>query len=276
MTSPTSHHPSAPTPTPTPTVLPLPIRLPPVTVHLTHHPGTTLFSKSIPIPTDLLLTLSLRAIALIYPAASSTTLPPLASISLHVRPFEGIAHTTHSHTTCTDTPPPSDAIPPSGTITSEIHLSSTYIQSVHATNASDVKATTHEILGVLLHELTHVWQCYVAAPAPHWIVEGVADYVRLRGGLAARHWRRGVGGNWADGYERSGYFLDWCEGKWEGLVGELTRRPAEETVRGWTGVEVGVLWERYQAWLEEEGGEAAGVSVPTHGVEVPMPTHEPA
>eukprot|EP00842_Homolaphlyctis_polyrhiza_P002964 jgi/Hompol1/3669/HPOL_006706-RA len=73
--------------------------------------------------------------------------------------------------------------------------------------------------GVLVHELVHVVQFDGFASAPWWWIEGIADWIRLRAGLAARHWKQTKGGSWTDGYSTTGYFLEWIETHVDGVQG---------------------------------------------------------
>nr|GEZ70149.1 hypothetical protein [Tanacetum cinerariifolium] len=63
----------------------------------------------------------------------------------------------------------------------EIHVSAKYIQGY----GGDVKK---EITGVLYHEMTHIWQWNGNGQAPGGLIEGIADYVRLKAGYAPSHW----------------------------------------------------------------------------------------
>ena len=55
-----------------------------------------------------------------------------------------------------------------------------------------------EIHGVIVHEMVHCWQWNGLGTAPGGLIEGIADFVRLKAGLAPLHWRRG-GGKWDAG-----------------------------------------------------------------------------
>ncbi|WP_411024805.1 basic secretory protein-like protein, partial [Salmonella sp. s57610] len=63
------------------------------------------------------------------------------------------------------------------TINDEIHVSATYIQGY----SDNVKT---EITGVLYHMMTHVWQWNRNEQANGGLIEGIADYVRLKAGYA--------------------------------------------------------------------------------------------
>lgn len=60
----------------------------------------------------------------------------------------------------------------------QIHLSANYVQGY----SGDVKK---EVTGVLYHEMTHVWQWNGNGQAPGGLIEGMADYVRLKGRVCA-------------------------------------------------------------------------------------------
>uniref|UniRef100_A0A453MFC0 Uncharacterized protein n=1 Tax=Aegilops tauschii subsp. strangulata TaxID=200361 RepID=A0A453MFC0_AEGTS len=72
-----------------------------------------------------------------------------------------------------------------------IHLSTSYVGGY---TSGDVKK---EVTGVLYHEATHVWQWNGQGAANGGLIEGIADYMRLKAGLAPGHWRpRGSGNRW--------------------------------------------------------------------------------
>ncbi|KAL3538836.1 hypothetical protein ACH5RR_002202 [Cinchona calisaya] len=100
----------------------------------------------------------------------------------------------------------------------EIHVSARYIQSY----SGDVKT---EITGVLYHEMTHVWQWNGNGQAPGGLIEGIADYVRLKAGYAPSHWvQPGQGDRWDQGYDVTARFLDYCNSLRDGFVAELNKK----------------------------------------------------
>jgi hypothetical protein len=116
--------------------------------------------------------------------------PPVRSITLVLRPMEGVAYTTGSELDNEH---------------KEIHFSLDYINHV----ADDrIEA---EITGVIVHEMVHVWQWNGLGTAPGGLIEGVADYVRLKAGYDPPHWRRKPGKAWDEGYERTAFFFEWLE-----------------------------------------------------------------
>ena len=54
-----------------------------------------------------------------------------------------------------------------------------------------------EITGVIYHEITHIWQWKgnVRSTPPLGLIEGTADYVRLKAGYAPSHWVKPGQGN---------------------------------------------------------------------------------
>lgn len=76
-----------------------------------------------------------------------------------------------------------------------------------------------ETRGVLLHELTHGFQLEPQGTGSYFtnrtfwaFIEGMADAVRIHNGGFPKENRK-PGGNWMDGYQTTGYFLDWLTGK---------------------------------------------------------------
>jgi hypothetical protein len=109
----------------------------------------------------------------------------------------------------------------------------------------------HEILGVLTHEIVHCLQYDGLGKCPGGLIEGMADYVRLRASLGPPHWRPNKRGDkWDAGYERTGYFLNWIERtRGEGTVmqinGAMKGRAYSPSIFLVTGKTVDVLWEQY-------------------------------
>ncbi|CEH12846.1 plant basic secretory protein [Ceraceosorus bombacis] len=94
------------------------------------------------------------------------------SITLHVREMDGVAYTTGDRWDDEH---------------KEIHISANHIANTSEDRRAD------ELRGVLCHEMVHVWQFNGKGTFPGGAVEGVADWVRLKAGLAPPHWRRTPG-----------------------------------------------------------------------------------
>lgn len=135
----------------------------------------------------------------------------------------------------------------------EIHFSLDYISRISADRLKN------EISGVLVHELVHCFQYNGLSTAPSGLIEGIADWVRLRANLAPPHWKRSTEGGWAAGYEKTGFFLEWLEQRREGTVRRMNewlrgnRYVEERFWREVVGGEVGGLWEEYGRFVK--GGE---------------------
>ncbi|XP_071729953.1 uncharacterized protein [Rutidosis leptorrhynchoides] len=131
------------------------------------------------------------------------------------------------------------------TSNNEIHVSAKYIQGY----SGDVKT---EITGVLYHEMTHVWQWNGNGQAPGGLIEGIADYVRLKAGYAPSHWvQPGQGDRWDQGYDVTARFLDYCNGIRNGFVAELNKKMRGGYSDGFfvdlLGKTVDQLWDEYKA-----------------------------
>ncbi|XP_077216774.1 uncharacterized protein LOC143851289 isoform X2 [Tasmannia lanceolata] len=93
------------------------------------------------------------------------------------------------------------------TTNNEIHVSASHIESY----SGDVRT---EITGVLYHEMTHVWQWNGANQAPGGLIDGVADFVRLKAGFAGSDWvKAGGGDSWDQRYVVTARFLDYCNSR---------------------------------------------------------------
>lgn len=114
--------------------------------------------------------------------------------------------------------------------------------------------------GVLVHELVHCFQHNGRGTCPGGLIEGIADWVRLRADLGAPHWRRdAVPDAWDQGYEKTAYFLDWLEGRF----GDGTVRAINEALRvgryekkgfweGLLGADIDTLWKEYLRHVKKQ------------------------
>uniref|UniRef100_A0A0E0EZ96 Secretory protein n=1 Tax=Oryza meridionalis TaxID=40149 RepID=A0A0E0EZ96_9ORYZ len=129
-----------------------------------------------------------------------------------------------------------------------IHLSARYVGNY---NAGNVRA---EVTGVLYHEATHVWQWDGRGGADGGLIEGIADFVRLRAGYAPPHWvQPGQGDRWDQGYDVTARFLDYCDSPAvaQGFVAQLNGKMkdgySDDFFVQISGKTVDQLWQDYKA-----------------------------
>lgn len=100
--------------------------------------------------------------------------------------------------------------------------------------------------------MTNIWQWNGNLKAPSGLIEGIADYVRLKSGYIPGTWVEPGGGNWWDeGYDVTARFLDYLERSVRsGLVAELNRKMrngySDDYFRQLMGKPVDELWAEYK------------------------------
>lgn len=121
-----------------------------------------------------------------------------------------------------------------------------------------------ETRGVLLHELTHGYQLEpqgignYGSNKTFWaFIEGMADAVRAHnGGFPATN--RKPGGNWMDGYQTTGFFLQWLTTKDADFLRKFNKSTLEVVPWSFDGAikhvlgkkySIDGLWNEYQAFL---------------------------
>lgn len=188
---------------------------------------------------------------LLYPIPCSPRWPGTRSITLIVDSFDGVAYTLGKSLDKDH---------------KEIHFSTSYI--------NDIKPALlqQEIKGVLVHEMVHCWQWNGNGTAPAGLIEGIADWVRLKAKLGPPHWRkRGKDLEWDCGYDITAYFLEWLEEKYGGgIVPRMNMLMKDgKYVKGkcWANEcglpeSVETLWEEYKKSLGDEEGGVGGTESP--------------
>jgi hypothetical protein len=194
------------------------------------------------------------------PTSFTPEVPATRSVTVILQDFSGVAYT--NGTDLDDDH-------------KEIHFSLSYINHVCNNNADPLS----ELKGVLTHELVHCYQ-HTTPPSPKNIpgppgglIEGIADFVRLKAGFVPPHWQRPTSAKdrpskWDEGYQHTAFFLEWLEDEriGRGAVGLLNDRllrlgyvgeAKEDTTqqessfwKGLFGVEVSELWEEYGKYLD--------------------------
>ncbi|MCJ1309260.1 hypothetical protein MMC25_002918 [Agyrium rufum] len=198
------------------------------------HPGAIIFldtTQPLNALTDA-VTIVLQTLYIVF--EDSSTVTPTKSITLILREMDGVAYTTGHDL---------------GDEHKEIHFSLDYISHQQLSSKQRQKA---EIAGVLVHEMVHCWQWNGFGTAPGGLIEGIADFVRLRAGLAPPHWKKRAEGAWDSGYDKTAYFLEWIEKtKGEGSVmriNEWLRVVRYDEAAFWQelfGQSVDSLWRQY-------------------------------
>ncbi|KAF7848084.1 hypothetical protein BT93_L2306 [Corymbia citriodora subsp. variegata] len=187
-------------------------------------PGSMRFTGEIGIPHgQQMLTMSTDFIWGTFQQNDPADRKDVARVSLFIDNMDGVAYTSND----------------------EIHVSATYLGGL----SGDVKG---EFTGVLYHEMTHVWQWNGAGQAPGGLIEGIADFVRLRSGYVPGHWLQpGHGDRWDQGYDVTARFLDYCNGLRNGFVAELNKNMrtgySDNYFVDLLGKTVGQLWSEYKA-----------------------------
>jgi hypothetical protein len=127
----------------------------------------------------------------------------------------------------------------------EIRVSSNYIGNY----TGDLE---REFSGVLYHEMTHVWQWDGNGTTPGGLIEGIADFVRLKANYTPSHWvQPGQGDRWDRGYDVTARFLDYCNDLRNGFVAELNNKMrtgySAQYFVDLLGKTVDELWTHYKA-----------------------------
>lgn len=174
------------------------------------------------------------------------------AVTLIIRSMDGVAYTTSTDLDSSH---------------KEIHLNIGYIENIKNSNASKPDGNAlfvYELRGVVTHEMVHVFQHDARSSCPGGLIEGIADYVRLKSGLGAKHWnpwpasKESRGEKWDEGYQRTAWFLSWVEEQvGKGCIGRLNsemRRRHWDDGKVWKDVmgdDVEHMWKRYECSWDE-------------------------
>lgn len=190
-------------------------------------PGGIRVFQALDNPASFLQTCIINIYKLLYTKKSVPT--NIRSITFTFRSMDGVAYTTGSRLDNDH---------------KEIHFSTNYISNIDASRLS------HEVQGVLLHELVHCFQQDGKGKCPGGLIEGIADWVRLKGGFAPPHWKRAPPSKWDDGYERTAFFLEWIEQSYGATVIRklnecMCEEYEDELWKTLTGHSIDSLWKKY-------------------------------
>ncbi|WP_422362069.1 basic secretory protein-like protein [Reichenbachiella sp.] len=138
-----------------------------------------------------------------------------------------------------------------------VSFSSDYLDKQIKAGASK-ETIVDEVVGVLVHEMTHAYQQSCKYEGDGWsVIEGIADAVRYREGFIDSSLRQ-PGGSWTDGYKMTGFFIAWItEYKKPEFLCELNQNVGQDFDWAWEpniqkllGVSVESLWGEYQSHLK--------------------------
>ncbi|KAF3768017.1 plant basic secretory protein, partial [Cryphonectria parasitica EP155] len=203
------------------------------------HPGASRLLSAI--DTSAILAESVQTVLRLLYQKPSPSVPGTRSVTLYLEDMGGVAYTKGSDLDDDH---------------KEIHFSLRYIHGIKKAPEGAKGDTTgaYEIRGVLVHELVHCFQYNGRGTCPGGLIEGIADWVRLKAHLGAPHWKRdSLPERWDQGYEKTAYFLEWLEAQY----GEGTVRRVNETLRTekydkdqfWNdlfGAGIDTLWQDYK------------------------------
>jgi hypothetical protein len=203
---------------------------PVITYENTSAANGAIFDDHVPDKQAYFAARSLEVCTVLYRQGSEV--PPRPTLKFVVEDTDGVAYTLCGGNDC-----------------GEMHLNAGYLKDVKDSGADVNK----EIDGVLVHELTHVFQNAAGGP-PGWLIEGEADFVRYRAGyipLSNRH----AGGNYDDAYQTTAFFFDYLERTYPDFNWKLNQFLAPATNPTYsddefvtlTGKTVAASWSDYQA-----------------------------
>ena len=220
-----------------------------VECHDLNHEGAEIFFSNTVISRDFSAAVSAVQSTLYKPSQSNSHIRPVRSVTLILRSMDALAYTTGSELDDEH---------------KEIHFNLAYISKIPAEPNSRRK---DEIQGVLVHEMVHCWQWDAYGTAPGGLIEGIADFVRLKAGLAPPHWKKKERcDKWDQGYQHTGYFLDWIETQYgEGSVRRINealmnkRYDEEKFWEGLFGKKVQILWDEYCETLPKKPDDQVSI-----------------
>ncbi|KAJ9551922.1 hypothetical protein OSB04_015967 [Centaurea solstitialis] len=126
-----------------------------------------------------------------------------------------------------------------------INVSSIYLKGYEG----DLK---WQFTSLMYHEMTHVFQWDGQGTCPNELIEGIADYTKLKANYAQVGYAApGQGDRWDQGYDFTARFLEYCDGLVPGFVAKLNKMMrVTYDVRYFedlTGKPVEQLWQYYKA-----------------------------
>ncbi|KAL3724013.1 hypothetical protein ACJRO7_036091 [Eucalyptus globulus] len=98
----------------------------------------------------------------------------------------------------------------------------------------------------------HLWQWNGNGMAPSSLINGIADYVRLKTRWPSKYWpKRGSGTRWDEGFAVTAYFLEYCDSIRAGFVADLNSLMKDHYIDAFfvqlLGKTVDELWDDYKS-----------------------------
>ncbi|MEA4918770.1 basic secretory protein-like protein [Proteiniphilum sp.] len=212
--------------------------------HASGTKGWETYNRIIPDPEGYIKAAALEVVKTLY-WSEKDSIPGVTKINYEIRDVDGISA--------------KGGTPPEITI----FYSSRWVEKCEKDGGDD--KILFETRGVLLHELTHGFQLEpqgigtYADGGEFWIfIEGMADAVRIHNGGFPEGNRR-PGGSWRDGYQRTGYFLDWLTTKDPDFLRKFNKSALDivpwgfdKAIKHVLGKQYSVdgLWDEYQQYIQ--------------------------
>jgi len=210
--------------------------------------GAQLFYELVPNPDTLFNECILNVCQILYRHQSEV--PQKTLLKFHLRNTQGVAATGGDSTTI------------------DMFINTNYIAGFYNSHNKSKKETLEEIVGVLIHELTHAYQHsptgaggYAGGTEHFSCIEGVADATRLSTGCISYDFRK-PGGHWNNGYKTTGFFIGWMMEKNKAFLYEFNQSTL--IIKPWSwdkathqimGKTVAELWTEYQKEINHSGNE---------------------
>ncbi|MBF6596971.1 MAG: basic secretory family protein [Fermentimonas sp.] len=205
-----------------------------------HTEGWTIYNRIVPNPQDLIKESILGVVKTLY-WSTSDSIPSIRKINYSFDDREGIS------------------AKGGGVPEISIFYSSRWVE-FSAENGGDDRVL-YETEGVLYHELVHGFQLepqgigsYGTNKVFFAFIEGMADAVRAHNGYFPDE-NRMAGGHWMDGYQTTGFFLEWLTTKDKVFLKKFNRSTLEVIPWSFDGAikhvlgedhSIDTLWDEYQ------------------------------
>ncbi|PWA99619.1 hypothetical protein CTI12_AA005220 [Artemisia annua] len=202
-----------------------------VTNEATNTPGGLRFDKEIGVPytKQIMGTINDFIWCTVFQQNNPSDQKPLDSVDVYIVEFEGAEGISWGN--------------------NKINISSIFLQGYEG----DLK---WEFTSLMYHEMTHAFQWDGEGHTPSMLVEGIADYTKLKAGYAQEGFAKpGQGDSWDQGYDFTARFLEYCDElvpEFVAILNKLMRFDFDVKYFDYlTGKPVDQLWMEYKAKYEQ-------------------------